>query len=84
MLERWRLRYRALKPLPRRAHKFDARGLGSCEAGHQRRPSEGCGASPIDLVDGDHLSDKLKEFSLGVRREMIGNVTVEENWFTKL
>jgi restriction system protein len=42
------------------------------------------GAPPIDLVDGDHLSDKLKEFSLGVKREMIENVTVEENWFTTL
>jgi restriction system protein len=39
------------------------------------------GAPPIDLVDGDQLAEKLKEFSLGVRKEMIENVTVDEAWF---
>ncbi len=39
------------------------------------------GAPPIDLVDGDHLAEKLKEFSLGIRTEMIENVTVDESWF---
>jgi len=42
------------------------------------------GAPPIDLVDGDQLADKLKEFSLGTQTEMIENVTVDEAWFTKL
>ncbi len=42
------------------------------------------GAPPIDLVDGDQLSDKLKEFSLGTQTEMIENVTVDEAWFKKL
>ncbi len=42
------------------------------------------GAPPIDLVDGDQLADKLKEFSLGTRTEMIENVTVDETWFSKL
>jgi restriction system protein len=39
------------------------------------------GAPPIDLVDGDQLAEKLKEFSLGVQKQMIENVTVDEAWF---
>jgi len=42
------------------------------------------GAPPIDLVDGDQLADKLKEFSLGIQTEMIENVSVDEAWFKKL
>ena len=42
------------------------------------------GAPPIDLVDGDQLADKLKEFSLGIQTEMIENVTVDEAWFKTL
>jgi restriction system protein len=42
------------------------------------------GAPPIDLVDGDQLADKLKEFSLGLQTEMIESVTVDEAWFKKL
>jgi len=42
------------------------------------------GAPPIDLVDGDQLADKLKEFSLGTQTEMIEKVTVDEAWFKKL
>src|SRR5206468_4143312 len=42
------------------------------------------GAPPIDLVDGDQLADKLKEFSLGMQTEMIENVTVDEAWFKRL
>ena len=42
------------------------------------------GAPPIDLVDGDQLADKLKDFSLGVQTQMIENVTIDETWFKKL
>lgn len=42
------------------------------------------GAPPIDLVDGDQLAEKLKEFRLGIKTEMIENVTVEEAWFKQL
>lgn len=42
------------------------------------------GAPPIDLVDGDQLADKLKELGLGVNREMVEKVTVDEEWFSKL
>jgi len=42
------------------------------------------GAPPIDLVDGDQLGDKLKEFGLGIQTSMIENVTVDEAWFKKV
>jgi restriction system protein len=42
------------------------------------------GAPPIDLVDGDQLADKLKEFNLGVQTAIIESVTVDEEWFKKV
>lgn len=39
------------------------------------------GAPPIDLVDGSELAKKLKDLSLGVRKEMIEAVRVDELWF---
>ena len=42
------------------------------------------GAPRIDLVDGDQLADKLKEFSLGTKTEMIENVSIDEAWFKTL
>jgi len=42
------------------------------------------GAPPIDLIDGDLLCDKLKEFNLGVKTELIEEVTVNAEWFTKI
>lgn len=42
------------------------------------------GAPPIDLVDGEHLAEKLKEFGLGVKTEMIEKVTVDKQWFRNL
>lgn len=42
------------------------------------------GAPPIDLVDGDHLADKLKELELGIKREMVEKVSVDEDWFKNI
>ncbi|MDK2580538.1 restriction endonuclease [Citrobacter portucalensis] len=42
------------------------------------------GVSPIDLVDGDQLADKLKELSLGVRTELVEKVSVDPDWFLNL
>lgn len=42
------------------------------------------GAPPIDLVDGDQLADKIKEFRLGIETEMIEKVTVQKEWFKNL
>lgn len=39
------------------------------------------GAPPIDLVDGDQLTEKLKEFGLGIKTEMIEKVTLDKQWF---
>ncbi len=39
------------------------------------------GAPPIDLVDGDELAEKLKEFSLGVQTELVERVSVDQGWF---
>lgn len=42
------------------------------------------GAPPIDLIDGDTLAEKLKELRLGVKVEMIENVTVDPDWFKSI
>ena len=42
------------------------------------------GATPIDLMDGDQLADKLKELRLGVRTEMVESVDVDAEWFRNL
>lgn len=42
------------------------------------------GASPIDLIDGDLLCEKLKEFNLGVKTELIEEITINPEWFDKI
>ncbi len=42
------------------------------------------GAPPIDLVDGQELAEKLKEFRLGINTQMIEIVTLDKDWFHKL
>jgi restriction system protein len=42
------------------------------------------GAPPIDLVDGEQLAEKLKEFQLGIKTEMIEKVTLNMDWFANL
>jgi restriction system protein len=42
------------------------------------------GAPPIDLIDGELLCDKLKEFKLGVVTEFIEKVEIEKDWFRQL
>jgi restriction system protein len=41
------------------------------------------GASPIDLIDGDLLADKLKELGLGVgvETEVVERVHIDDEWF---
>ncbi len=39
------------------------------------------GAPPIDLVDGDQLSDKLKELALGIKKEMVEKISIDSEWF---
>jgi restriction system protein len=40
------------------------------------------GVPPIDLVDGEDLLEKLKEFRLGVEVRMIEEVLVNSDWFS--
>jgi restriction system protein len=42
------------------------------------------GAPAIDLIDGDQLCDLLKDLKLGVRTEMVEQMSVEPNWFQDL
>ncbi|MEO6347552.1 MAG: restriction endonuclease [Aquaticitalea sp.] len=42
------------------------------------------GAPPIDLIDGELLCNKLKEFNLGVKTELIEQVTINPDWFNKI
>lgn len=42
------------------------------------------GAPPIDLIDGNQLCNKLKEFKLGTKTEIIEKVSIMPEWFTKI
>ena len=39
------------------------------------------GAPPIDLIDGDAFAELLKQLGLGVRRELVETIRVDEQWF---
>lgn len=41
------------------------------------------GAPPLDLIDGELLCEKLKEFSLGVKTKLVEEVEIEESFFNK-
>ena len=42
------------------------------------------GASPIDLVDGDQLAEKLKELGLGITTQFVEEVSVDPDWYKTL
>ncbi|ERI14437.1 restriction endonuclease [Ochrobactrum sp. EGD-AQ16] len=42
------------------------------------------GAIAIDLIDGERLCDLLKQYELGVKTEMVEEVTVSADWFKGL
>ena len=39
------------------------------------------GAAAIDLVNGDQVVDLLKSLGLGVKTQMVEDVTVDKEWF---
>ena len=41
------------------------------------------GAPPIDLIDGEMLCEKLKEFSLGVKTKIVEEVEIDKLFFSK-
>ena len=42
------------------------------------------GASPIDLIDGEVLCEKLKELKLGITTEFIEQINIKTDWFMDL
>lgn len=42
------------------------------------------GATPIDILDGNALVDKLKELKLGIKTEFVEKVDIDENWYSKI
>ena len=42
------------------------------------------GAPPIDLVDGEQLADKLKELGLGVKTEVVEQISIDEEWLRNI
>lgn len=42
------------------------------------------GATPIDLMDGDQLADKLKELHLGIKTQMVESVHIDSDWFKNI
>jgi restriction system protein len=42
------------------------------------------GATPIDLIDGNDLAEKLKELNLGVEIELVEKVKIKPEWFKSL
>lgn len=42
------------------------------------------GATPIDLIDGNDLAEKMKELELGVEIELVEKVNIKKDWFKSL
>ena len=42
------------------------------------------GATPLDLIDGNELAEKLKELNLGIDVELVEKIKINEDWFKKL
>jgi restriction system protein len=42
------------------------------------------GATPIDLLDGEALTNKIKELKLGLSIEIIEDVTIHKEWFESI
>ena len=42
------------------------------------------GATAIDLIDGELLTDKLKELGLGVKTTMVEDVEIDDTWFASV
>ncbi|MGV3589963.1 MAG: restriction endonuclease [Adhaeribacter sp.] len=49
-----------------------------------KREASRDGAPPIDLVDGNELSEKLKELKLGIEIELVEKVKIKSDWFKTL
>lgn len=48
-----------------------------------RKEASRDGAPPIDLIDGELLCEKLKEFSLGVKTKIVEEIEIDESFFNR-
>ena len=39
------------------------------------------GAPPIDLFDGEALTNKIRELELGISKEYVEEITINKKWF---
>lgn len=42
------------------------------------------GAPPIDLIDGEQLADKLKEFGMGIESKLVEEIKVSKEWYMQI
>ena len=49
-----------------------------------KREASRDGATPIDIIDGNELAEKLKELKLGIEIELVENVILKKEWFNTL
>ncbi|RYG06333.1 MAG: restriction endonuclease, partial [Chitinophagaceae bacterium] len=42
------------------------------------------GATPVDLIDGNDLAEKLKELNMGIETELVEKVNIKKDWFKTL
>lgn len=49
-----------------------------------RKEAQRDGATPIDLIDGNDLAERLKELPLGIEVEMIEKIRVNNEWFESI
>lgn len=49
-----------------------------------KREASRDGATPIDIIDGNELAEKLKELKLGIEIELVEKVILKKEWFSTL
>ena len=42
------------------------------------------GATPIDLLDGESLTSKIKELKLGISIEIVEKISINRKWFENI
>jgi len=49
-----------------------------------KREASRDGATPIDIIDGSDLTEKLKELKLGIELELVEKINIKYDWFKTL
>ncbi len=63
-------------------HEYGEQPAGTISIDHETKIVTGKDTDFTD--DGEMLCDKLKEFNLGVKTELIEDITIDAEWFTKI